>query len=179
MGYTNVQNVFASGTATVSGESENIEFRADGNYRINGGAPINPAEQSYTTCSGSTINANESALSQVAPILSNSGDAAVILGTALVLTGVGAPIGAAMITYGGYTSIAGTVMDLANDSNNGKLTVEKAVTKGAMQLIPLGGKGIFKSLGSPAANELLNVGLMGADHMLDAMRDSKTGPYTK
>ncbi len=54
---------------------------------------------------------------------------------------------------------------------------QKAVTKAAMFFIPKGGNVLFNKLGEPAARELFNIGVMGADHGLDEMRDSKTGPY--
>jgi len=178
-GYTGVKQVFSEATATNSGNGDKIEFRKGGTYTVNGSDAINPVDQRYTTESGATINVNQSALSQIAPILSNSGDVAVVAGTLMVLTGVGAPAGAALITYGGYASTAGTALDLVNDANNGTLTTEKVVTKGVMMALPeVGGAG-FKALGAPNAGKLLNLQVMGADKTLDAMRETKSGLYRK
>ncbi|UMY66009.1 MULTISPECIES: RHS repeat-associated core domain-containing protein [unclassified Flavobacterium] len=176
-GYTDVKRVVSDASATNKLNGDKIQLQADGNYTVNGSAPINPAEQPYMVNGYATINANQSALSQLAPLFSNSGDAAVVMGSLLVLSGVGAPLGVGLITIGGYVSTTGTVMDLADDANKGTLTAEKVITKIAVQVIPLRCNAAFKSLGAPAAGELFNLGTMGTDHLLDEMRSAKAGPY--
>jgi|GEM_PF-3446269 len=42
----------------------------------------------------------------------------------------------------------------------------------------VGGAG-FKALGAPNAGKLLNLEVMGVDKTLDAMRETKSGPYRK
>ncbi len=138
---------------------------------------MDTADGGYTTQGGSYIGRNSNTLEQLAPVLSNTGDAAVVVGTIMCLTGVGAPIGAGLITYGGYASTTGTVMDLTNDANNGTLTTEKVITKGAMLGIPEVGGAAFKALGEPAAGKVINAATIGADRVLDEFRDAKVGPY--
>ena len=176
--YNNVSDTFKSGS--ISGTDQN---NAGYSYRLNEGGTVTDTntyatvDKGFTTPNGTYVGENKSALAQLAPVLSNSGDAAVILGAVMVCTGVGAPLGAAMITYGGYASTAGTVMDLTNDANNGNLTVEKVATKGAMMAIPAGGDAAFKALGEPAAAAVINAATIGADRLTDELRDAKAGPY--
>jgi len=176
-GYKNVNQVFEAGKGTSAKTGEVVDFQKEGKFSVNGGSTMDSADGGYTTQSGTYIGKNSNTLEQLAPVLSNSGDAAVVLGAAMVLTGVGAPIGAALITYGGYASTAGTVMDLGNDVNNGTLTTEKAVTKGVMLAIPSAGDAAFKALGEPAAGAVINAATVGADHLLDELRVAKVGPY--
>ena len=70
-------------------------------------------------------------------------------------------------------------MDLGNDANNGTLTTEKVLTKGAMMAVPEVGGAAFKALGAPAAGTVLNAATVGADRLTDEMRDAKAGPYRK
>ena len=177
-GYTDVKNVFATNTAVNNKNGDKINLQEGGTYTVNGSAPINAAEKSYNE-GGADINANNSALSQLSPVLSNSGDVAVIVGAVLVVTGVGAPFGAGFIAYGGYASTAGTIMDLTNDANNGNLTVEKVATKGLMMAVPEVGNAAFKALGEPAAGAVINAAAIGADRFVDELRDTETGPYKK
>ena len=176
--YNNISDFFKSGTLTGI-DDNNIEYT----YKLNEGGTVTDVntssiiEKGFITPRGTYIGENKSALAQLAPIVSNSGDAAVFVGAILVITGIGAPLGAGLITYGGYTSVAGTSMDLINDANNGNWSNEKVVTKTALQLLPLGGKQIFSKLGAPAAGELFNVGTTGADRLLDEFREAKVGPY--
>lgn len=102
-----------------------------------------------------------------------------LIGTALVLTGVGAPLGAALITYGGYVSLTGTSVDLANDAYKGEWSNEKFLTKTVLEILPtskFGGK-FFKYLEAENATEVLNAGTIVADRTLDLFRDTKVGPY--
>jgi hypothetical protein len=176
-GYTGVKQVFETGRGSSAKTGEVVNFQKDGKFSVNGGNTMDTADGGYTTQGGSYIGKNSNILEQIAPVLSNTGDAAVVLGAAMVLTGVGAPIGAGLITYGGYASTTGTVMDLTNDVNNGTLTTEKAVTKGVMLAIPSAGDAAFKALGVPAAGAVINAATVGADHTLDKLRDAKVGPY--
>lgn len=180
-GYKGVSDVFKNGS--VSGTDQNIVAYS---YQLNEGGTVSDKngeavnmDTGFTTPQGTYVGENKSALSQLAPVLSNTGDAAVLVGAFMVATGVGAPIGAGLITYGGYASTTGTVMDLTNDANNGNLTTEKAITKGAMFAVPLAGDAAFKSLGAPAAGAIINAATVGADHLTDKMRETKTGPYKK
>jgi hypothetical protein len=119
----------------------------------------------------------DNSLSELGSLFQNTGDTAVVIGTIMCLTGVGAPFGAGLITYGGYASIAGTAMELKDDHNKGTLTFEKAITKVAMEAIPEVGGAAFKALGSPSAAKVLNVEVIGVDKSIDAMRETKSGPY--
>lgn len=178
--YQNVTDVFKSGsiagTSPDGGNDYSYSLKEDGSVVDAGGANI---DKGFTTPQGTYVGENKSTLSQIAPVLSNSGDAAVVAGSLMVLTGVGAPIGAGLITYGTYASTAGTVMDLTNDANNGNLTTEKVVTKVAAAAIPEVGGAAFKALGAPAAGVLLNLQTMALDKSADMMRETKTGPYKK
>ncbi|MCK8141817.1 RHS repeat-associated core domain-containing protein [Flavobacterium sp. I-SCBP12n] len=176
-GYTGVKQVFEAGTGSSTKTGEVVNFQKDGKFSVNGGNTMDTVDGGFTTQGGSYIGKNSNTLEQLAPVLSNTGDAAVVVGSIMCLTGVGAPIGAALITYGGYASTTGTVMDLTNDANNGTLTKEKVLTKAAMMAIPEVGGAAFKSLGAPAAKNLLNLETMAVDKSLDAMREAKAGPY--
>ena len=193
-GYTDVKQVLPEANVTNNVNGDKIALNKDGTYSVNGGEALHPADQSYTTAGGAYINENKSALSQLAPVLSGTGDAAVGIGALMVLTGVGAPIGAAMITYGGYASTTGTVMDIGDDVNNPNVTGaqvgEKIVTKAVMTAIPeVGGsalnsiygkeavKQIEKVSGTLPAKAALNAISVGADHAVDEMRNSNAGPY--
>ncbi len=176
-GYKKVESVFESGTGHSGDYKQSFEFTKDGHYSVDGGEMVNVTEQSYKTEGGAFINANMSAASQIAPLMQDAGDAMTLVGAGLVVTGVGAPIGAALISVGGGVSLAGTALELADDYNNGTLTAEKVATKVAMELIPVAGNKAFKTLGEPAAAEVLNAATVGADRLLDEMRDSKVGPY--
>jgi len=176
-GYKNVKQVFEAGTGTSEKTGEVVNFQKEGKFSVNGGNTMDTADGGYTTQGGSYIGRNSSTLEQIAPVLSNTGDGAVVIGAAMVLTGVGAPIGAGLITYGGYASTTGTVMDLTNDANNGNLTTEKVVTKVAIAAIPEVGNTAFKALGAPAAGAVINAATVGADHTLDKLREAKVGPY--
>jgi hypothetical protein len=172
-----------SGGGSIAGtDQKNVVYT----YKLNEGGTVSNKngeavnmDKGFMTPQGTYVGENRSALSQLAPVLSNTGDAAVVAGAFMVATGVGAPIGAGLITYGGYASTTGTVMDLTNDINNDNLTPEKAVTKTAIWLLPQGGNAAFKSLGVPAAGDLFNIGTIAADRTLDKMRETKTGPYKK
>ncbi len=176
--YNNVSDFFKSGS--ISGTDQN---NTSYSYKLNDGGTVTDTntnatvETGFTTPNGTYVGENKSTLSQLAPVLSNSGDAAVILGTVMVCSGVGAPVGAGLITYGGYASTTGTVMDLANDVNNGNLTAEKVATKAAMAAIPEFGNAAFKALGEPAAGAVINSATIGADRFTDELRDAKAGPY--
>ncbi len=180
-GYKGVSDVFKSGS--VSGTDQNNVVYS---YQLNEGGTVSDKnveavnmDTGFTTPQGTYVGENKSALSQLAPVLSNTGDAAVVAGAFMVATGVGAPIGAGLITYGGYASTTGTVMDLTNDANNGNLTSEKFLTKAAVIAVPEVGGAAFKSLGAPTAKNLLNVEAIAVDRTLDKMRETKTGPYKK
>lgn len=175
--YKNVTDVFKSGSITgigPQGNSYSYQLNDGGSVRNTNGANI---EKGFTTPQGTYVGENKSTLSQLGSVASNSGDVAVVVGTVMVFTGVGAPIGAGLITYGGYLSTAGTLMDLTNDANNGNLTKEKFATKAAMLAIPEVGGAAFKSLGAPTAKNLFNLETIAVDKSLDLMRETKTGPY--
>jgi RHS repeat-associated protein len=180
--YNNVSDVFKSGSIT----GTSPEGGADYSYKLNEGGTVTDVgaggtsvETGFTTPQGTYVGENKSTLAQLAPVLQNSGDAAVVVGAILVCTGVGAPLGAGLITYGGYTSLAGTTMELADNANTGTLTGEKVATKLAMELIPAGGNAAFKSLGEPAAGKVVEATTVVVDRAVDAMRDAKAGPYRK
>jgi len=172
-GYSNVDQVFESRTA--HSETETFDFAKGGNYSVNGGEMVNAADQNYTTEGGAIIGANYNF--KLSSFLQNTGDAATLIGTGMVLTGVGAPIGAALIAVGGGVSLAGTGLELAEDARNGNWSNEKALTKVGMELIPGAGDKAFKALGEPAAAEVINAATIGADRGLDALRDAEAGPY--
>jgi RHS repeat-associated protein len=178
-GYQGVSDVFKSASITgTSPEGGNYSYNLnEGGTVTDVGAGGTSIETGFTTPQGTNVGENKSALAQLAPVFQNSGDAAVVVGTILVCTGVGAPLGAGLITYGGYASLAGTAMELTDDANTGTLTPEKVATKVAMELIPAGAGAGFKSLGAPAAGEVFNAATVGADRLLDEMRDAKAGPY--
>lgn len=113
----------------------------------------------------------------VATSMQDVGDGAMVIGTASVLTGYGAVVGAGMIEYGGHLSMAGTASELYGDYRSGTLTREKIFTKIAMEAIPYGSKIPFQKLGTPQAAELVNAFIIGFDRMLDEFRDAKVGPY--
>lgn len=102
-----------------------------------------------------------------------------LIGAGLVLTGVGAPFVALLISHCGYTSLTGTFVDLGNDIYKGKWLTEKALTKAALNIIPSKkfGEKFFKYLDAENANEVLNAGTIFADRTLDFFRDTKIGPY--
>lgn len=175
--YKNVSDDFKSGSisgTSPEGSDYSYKLNEDGSVVDAGGANV---DKGFTTPQGTYVGENKSALSQLAPVVSNTGDAAVVAGSLMVFTGFGAPIGAGLITYGTYTSVTGTTMGLVDDANKGKPIVEKALIKGALYTIPFAGEAAFARLGAPAASGLFNIEVMGVDKGLDKMRDTKTGPY--
>jgi len=178
--YKNVNDVFKSGsivgTSPDGGSDYSYSLKEDGSVVDAGGANI---DKGFTTPQGTYVGENKSTLSQLGDAASVSGDTAVVIGTVMVLSGVGAPIGAGLITYGGYVATGSTIMDLANDANNGNLTGEKFATKLAAAAIPEVGGAALKALGAPAAKNLLNIQTMALDKSLDLMRETKTGQARK
>jgi hypothetical protein len=176
--YQNVTDVFKSGSiaGTAPDGNSNYSYQLNENGSVtdvgSGGTSI---EKGFTTPQGTYVGENKSAFSQLSSVASISGDAAVVIGTGMVLSGVLAPIGAGLKTYGGYVSTGATFMDLANDANNGNLTAEKFATKAAMAIIPEAGGAALKTLGAPAAKNLLKIQTIVVDKSLDLMRETKTG----
>jgi RHS repeat-associated protein len=178
--YGDVTDSFKSGSITgTANDNSTFSYHLNENGTVTDNNTNSVIENGFTTPQGTYVGENKSALSQLAPLLSNSGDLSVGIGVFMVCTGVLSPVGAGLITYGGYTSAAGTVLDLANDANSGNWDNKKAVTKGIMFVIPAGGDAAFKTLGVPAAGAAINGVSVGVDHLLDEMRDSKAGPYRK
>src|SRR5690606_35869173 len=128
-GYKNVESVIESGYYNSGGDS--YELKSDGKViNEHTGQRFDVTQEAFRIEDGTYFQENRSTLSQFAEMFTKSGDAAIVVGTVMVLTGVGAPAGAALITYGGYISTAGTAMELVDEANKGKLTEEKVVTKG-------------------------------------------------
>jgi len=179
--YKNVTDVFKSGSITGAAPDGNTSY----SYQLNGNGSVTNVftnesiEKGFTTPQGTYIGENIDHFGKLASLASNSGDVAVVVGTVMVFTGVGAPIGAGLITYGGYLSTAGTIAELTNDASNGNLTKEKFITKTAMLAVPEVGGAALKSLGAPAAKNLFNLETMAVDKSLDLMREAKTGPYNE
>ena len=113
----------------------------------------------------------------IAQSMQDIGDGAMVLGTASVLTGYGAVVGAGMIEYGGYLSTGGTILEIGLDIYTNKWTAEKIATKMVMEIIPETAKKGFKYLGAENAYLLINLWSIGADRILDEYRESKAGPY--
>ncbi|WP_298148321.1 hypothetical protein [Flavobacterium sp.] len=92
-----------------------------------------------------------------------------LIDTALILKGFGAPFGALLISYGGIVSLTGTVVDLGNDIYKEKWPTEKFLTKTALQIIPSAkfGEKFFKYLDAENANHVLNAGTIFANRTLD------------
>ena len=177
--YKNVSDDFKSGSisgTSPEGSDYSYKLNEDGSVVDAGGANV---DKGFTTPQGTYVGENKSALSQLSPVASKSGDVAVITGSLMVLTGVGAPFGAGLITYGGYVSTGGAIMDLTNDANNGNLTQEKFATKAIIATIPEVGGAAFKALGAPSATALLNLQTIAVDKSFDMMRDTKTGQSKK
>jgi RHS repeat-associated protein len=176
-GYTDVKQVVSTANVTNNTNGDKIQLREDGTYRVNGGVPINAAEQSYTSEGGANINANQSALSQIAPIMQDLGDGLTVGGLAVSSTVIGAPAGAVMIGVGRGLSTTGTGLELIDNYNTGTLTPEKFATKAAMEIIPNVGENAFKALKTPGAAKVIESATIGADRALDAARNAKAGPY--
>ncbi|SHM44246.1 hypothetical protein SAMN05444484_10648 [Flavobacterium chilense] len=180
--YQNVTDSFKSGSITGTAPDGNsgysYQLNENGSVTDLGAGGIN-IEKGFATPQGTYVGENKSTLSQLSSVASNSGSVAVVAGSLMVLTGVGALLGASLIAYGGYVSTAGTVMDLANDANNGNLTAEKVATKVAVVAIPEVGGAAFKALGAPTAGALLNLQTIAVDKSFDMMRDTKTGQSKK
>src|SRR5690606_23295510 len=70
-------------------------------------------------------------------------------------------------------------MELVDEANKGKLTTEKVVTKGVMSVIPMGGGKVAKQIGESRIEDVINVTTMGADKVIDGMRDTKSGHIEK
>lgn len=175
-GYKNVESVIESGYYNSGGDS--YKLKSDGKViNEHTGQPFDVTQEAIRIEDGTYFQENRSTLSQFAEMFTKSGDAAIVVGTVMVLTGVGAPAGASLITYGGYISTAGTAMELVDEANKGKLTTEKVVTKGVMSVIPLGGGKVAKQIGESRIEDVINVTTTGADRVIDGMRDTKSGPY--
>ena len=175
-GYKNVESVADSGYYQAGNES--YELSKDGAVKNEDtGERFDVTKDAFRAKNGTYFAENKSNLSKFGDLFSNSGDAAVVVGTVMLFTGVGTPVGAALVTYGGYASTAGTVIGLVDDANKGKLTTEKVVTKGAMSVIPMGGGKVAKQIGESRIEDVINITTMGADKVIDAMRDTKSGPY--
>jgi len=179
--YKNVIDSFKSGSITGTAPDGNSSY----SYQLNEngsvtdvGAGGTSIEKGFTTAQGTYVGENKSTLKQLSSVASNSGDVAVVAGSLMVLTGVGAPIGAGLIYYGGIASNVGTGMDILNDVNTGNFSTEKTLTKGAMMIAPSIGGGALKSLGAPeTAGTLLNLEVMAVDKSVDLMRETKTGMF--
>lgn len=175
-GYNNVESVMESGYYNSGGDS--YEFRSDGKViNEHTGQRFGVTKDAFRANDGTYFAENKSNLSQFGDLFSNSGDVAVVVGTVMLFTGFGTPVRAALVTYGGYASTAGTIMGVVDDANKGKLTTEKVVTKGVMSVIPMGGGKVSKQIGESRIEDVINVTTMGADKVIDGMRDTKSGPY--
>jgi RHS repeat-associated protein len=179
-GYSGVEEVFSSGT--VAGTStDGTEY----SYKLNDGGTITDVtnggvsvESGFTTPMGTYVGENKTTLSQLGSAFQDYGDTLTLAGAALSATGVGAVVGGPMMAIGGGFSLAGTAMELTDDFNTtGTIKLEKVLTKVAMEAIPYGGDKLFDALGAPAANIAVDVYTIGVDRALDALRDSKAGPY--
>lgn len=177
-GYKNVESVIESGYYNSGGDS--YELKSDGKViNEHTGQRFDVTQEAFRIEDGTYFQENRSTLSQFAEMFTNSGDAAIVVGTVMVLTGVGAPAGAALITYGGYISTAGTAMELVDEANKGKLTEEKVASKLIMLVIPTGGSKVAKKIGEPKIGDVINITTMGADKVIDAMRETESGPFRK
>jgi hypothetical protein len=94
-------------------------------------------------------------------------------GIALSATGVGAPVGAALITMGGAVSLAGTGVELAVDMYTNtaqEFDYEKWVVKGALEIVPNAYEKIFKGV-KGFDNALMEGWSMASDRWVDYMNE--------
>lgn len=111
--------------------------------------------------------------SNLANVFQNMGDSMLTAGIALSATGVGAPVGAALITMGGAVSLAGTGVELAVDMYTNTVQdfdYEKWIVKGALEIVPNAYENIFKGV-KGFDNALMEGWSMASDRWVDYMNE--------
>ncbi|ELV7526263.1 RHS repeat-associated core domain-containing protein [Flavobacterium psychrophilum] len=170
-GYTGVKQVFEAGTGRSASTGEVINFKADGNYSINGGKAVDVDDQSYTTKGGSFISENKGTVDAFGDFgpgaLQNAGDATTLAAVPVSATGVGAPLGAAMATIGGTASVIGTGLELVNDAFEGNFSFAKFVRKATIETISrkLGGSSAFGPTEQIINDNIFNIGDKALDEL--------------
>jgi len=81
-GYTNVEQVFESGTGLSTNTNERFGFRADGKFAVNDGGFKDVGDGGYTTEMGAYIGKNASTMEQSASGLQMAGDGITVIGIA-------------------------------------------------------------------------------------------------
>jgi RHS repeat-associated protein len=106
-GYTNVSEVFESGTGTAMNSGEVFVFRDNGTVSINGASPVELSDGGYQTENGAYLNRNASTAEQSATALQAGGDGITAIGIVTAQPEIAA--------LGGLVSKAGLGLELYNN----------------------------------------------------------------
>lgn len=157
---------------TVVGSGEEVEFFADGTYKVNG-EKYDVDDTAYFTKSGLSITENKGiwdAFGDYGPkALQDGGDAITLAAAPVGMTGVGLPAAEVMAGTGGAMSFLGTGLELVNDMFEGKFSWEKAATKLSLEYISnkLGGSDVMKPVEKIINDNVFN----GLDRIIDEIDD--------
>ena len=117
-GYTDVVQVFESGTGLSTNTNERFGFRADGKFAVNDGGFKDVGDGGYTTEMGAYIGKNASTAEQSADALQMAGDGLSAAGYVTAPFTLGATL--PLVGAGNILSTAGTFMEFGLDVKNGK-----------------------------------------------------------
>lgn len=106
-GYTDVTQVFESGTGVAMNSGEVFGFRSDGTISINGAKPVDFADGGYQTENGTYLNTNLTNIEQTAGALQMGGDGITAIG---IMTGQPEIVG-----VGELVSNIGLGVEILND----------------------------------------------------------------
>jgi len=106
-GYSNVEQVFESGTGLSTNTNERFGFRADGKFAVNDGGFRDVGDSGYTTEMGAYIGKNASTIEQSANGLQMVGDGITVLGIATAQPEI--------VAVGEFASGLGLLMEVGNN----------------------------------------------------------------
>lgn len=162
-GYTGVKQVFEKGTGKSEKTGEVINFKADGNYSVNGSKDVDVDDQSYTTKGGSLISENKGMMDAFGDFgpdgMQKTADKGALVAVGFSATGVGAPIGATIGTVSGTFGAVGAGLELMNDAFEGKFSFSKFLRKASVEALSrkLGGSDSFKPMEQQVNDNIFNL----------------------
>ena len=170
-GYTGVKEVFEKATGRSEKTGEVINFKADGNYSVNGGKDVDVDDQSFRTKGGAYISENKGVVDCFGDLgpgaLQNAGGMTTLAALPVSATGFGAPAGAVMATIGSTASTIGTGLELVNDAFEGKFSFTKFLRKATIETVSrkLGGSTVFGPTEQIINDNIFNAGDKALDEL--------------
>lgn len=174
-GYGNVKQVFETGTAYSGNYETIVSFAKDGIIDINHGEKVDTDDTSVTTENGTYISKSKDSMNALGDIvpgaLQTLGDRVTAAAIPVAATGA-LPLAATIAKVGGYISITGASLEIVNDFAEGRIPIEKIVTKG---LIEVASQKIGESNAFGPTDQIVNATIFnGLDNTGDLVRDNNS-----